>query len=120
MRCDAIETMGARMSAVVAGGERFGMRIGRSGRRYVFSRVDHPVADGDFDGAVIVVVRRGAGAGAPASWVGEADDAGAVMVTADHEIHAHWLAETAVERRWAILDLGGTIGPAHGPASRQS
>jgi hypothetical protein len=103
-----------RRTAPVVGGERFGLWAGASGRRHVFSRVDHPIEDGDLDGAVVAIVdRRGTGP-ERLVWLGRGEDAPrGTEAASGREIHAHWLAETARARAAVIADLIEAAGTSH-------
>lgn len=101
-------TTGGRESfGPTIGGERFRIRFGASGRRYVFSRIDEAVGDGDLDGAVVVVSTRDRAGEPRALWIGTGEGLRGGVSVPEHEIHAHWLAETPADRARVIADLGG-------------
>ena len=106
MDARGVGTEVGRMTVPVVGGERFRIGIGSSGRRYVFSRVDHPIETGDLDGAVVALVARDGGAASRLLWVGAGERAPLGSVAQGQELHAHWLAATAAERARVIGDLG--------------
>ena len=93
--------------ARVVGGERFGIRNGRSGRRYVLSRIDHRIEVGDLDGAVVVITAGEAAGTEAIVWVGRGEEAPCGRVAAGRAVHAHWLAETDEARAAVIADLAG-------------
>lgn len=94
----------------VVGGDRFRLRIGTSGRRYVFSRVEPALDAGDLDGAVVALTARDRSGAARLVWIGAGERLPAEATAPGHEIQAHWLAETAAERARVIADLGATVG----------
>jgi hypothetical protein len=94
----------------VTGGERFAIRTGVSGRRYVFSRLDHPIESGDLDGAVVAITARGPAGAGRLLWIGAADRLPFAVATAGGEIHAHWLADTPAARARVVADLVAAEG----------
>jgi hypothetical protein len=88
--------------ATVVGGDRFCLFFGRSGRRHVFSRLDGELDPADLTGAVVLIAGRG---DAPPLWVGEGDDVPPAGFAGTAAVFAHFLAETAAERRAVIVDL---------------
>lgn len=101
---------GAPVVRLVTGGERFEIRTGISGRRYVFSRLDHPIESGDLDGAVVAISTRGPAGARRLLWIGPADRLPPGVATAGREIHAHWLAETSSARVRVVADLVAAEG----------
>lgn len=97
--------VGAPVVGPVTGGERFEIRTGISGRRYVFSRLDHPIECGDLDGAVVAITARGPAGARRLLWIGAADRLPDGVATTGREIHAHWLAETPAARARVVADL---------------
>jgi hypothetical protein len=95
---------------LVTGGERFEILTGISGRRYVFSRLDHPIESGDLDGAVVAITAGGPAGGRRLLWIGAADRLPHGIATAGREIHAHWLAETPAARARVVADLVAAEG----------
>lgn len=98
--------MATGSAAVVAGGDRFRLWQGRSGRRHVFSRVERGAEPADLDGAVVVITGR-VGAALRPLWVGRAEQAPLGGLGGAGEVFAHWLAEGEAERSAVIADLGG-------------
>ncbi len=108
---------GAWRTAPIVGGERFGLWAGTSGRRHVFSRVDHPIEDGDLDGAVVAIVDRHGAGQARLVWLGRGEDTPRCTGTANgRENHTHWLAATTWARAAVIADLIGAAGTSWGAA----
>lgn len=91
----------ASRPSIVPGAERFRLWTGRSGRRWVFSRLTAADRD-DLDGAVILI----AGADGIAHRVGTAADLDLTHV-ALASVWVHWMAESEAERRHLVEDLGG-------------
>ncbi len=121
----AVTRAGAPVVRLVTGGERFEIRTGVSGRRYVFSRLDHPIESGDLDGAVVAITARGSAGARRLLWIGTADRLPPGVATAGREIHAHWLAETPAARARVVADLVAAEGAraersrAGGPSGRR-
>ncbi len=95
---------GARAATVV---EPFRIWRGRSGQRHVFTRIDG--TGEDLDEAVVIVARRASDGTVIAERVGlggSAEIVGAIAGDA-HEVWAHFLAETDIERRRVVADLAG-------------
>lgn len=103
------------VAATVAGGDRFALWSGRSGRRHVFSRVEPGTEAADLDGAVVIVAVRTADGALRPLWVGDGAEAPLDGRVGDRiggrEVHAHWLAETAPARAHVIDDLALRTGP---------
>ncbi|WP_333823677.1 hypothetical protein [Pinisolibacter sp.] len=108
------ESVAAPAVSLVAGGERFEIRTGESGRRYVFSRLDHPIESGDLDGAVVAIISRGSARRRRLLWIGAADRLPPGIAIAGREVHAHWLAETPAARARVVADLVAAEGSGSG------
>lgn len=102
----------------VVGGERFSLRVGASGRRYVFSRLDDAIDDGELDGAVVALAEGGRVGGSRLLWIGAGEDLPVGRPAPGRQIHVHWLAETAAERARVIADLGAVVGGGEGTGDR--
>ena len=83
-------------------GEGHALWIGRSGRRHVFSRLE-AWDDDDFEGAVLLLARRGEdGALVAERLISSADRPPRLD---EREVWVHWLAETEAARGAVIADL---------------